>query len=409
MAVPTPKVEIGFELTDSGTGPYLRLDDPVAGRLDDPNWVLGGDVLVDVTDRVRSISIARGKNRELDTFEAGLANVVFNNQDRAFDPEFTASPFFGQIVPRRTIRISSAGQFLFYGVIDDWNLNYDPNNDNTASAACSDAFGFFNSQTLTGGTATAQKTGERINAILSSADVEWPVSERNVETGVQDLGADVIEDGTNALEYLRTVAASEPGAFFIGGNGHVVFRDRYATGSSGGVTLTDDGTGIPYFGMKVVYGSELLYNEIVIGSNLGGTAVALDTDSIGEFGVRNLTQTNLLMSQPSAVTDLANWYAQKYSQPEFRFEEVSVQVDQLTPTQQAAILALELGDVVEIRFTPGNVPPAIVKYGEVIRIDSSIDPINHVVSLGFATTDVALLVLDDLVFGRLDRGNALAF
>lgn len=409
MPVPQPLVEIGFDLTDTGRGPFLRLDDPVSGKLDDPDWVLAGTLFYDVTSKVKSIAISRGKNRELDTYETGLANVVFNNQDRTFDPEYEASPYYGQIIPRRSIRIRSAGEYIFWGVVDDWNLDYDTDGDNTASASCSDAFSFFTTQTLTAGTATPQKTGERINTILSSADVAWPLSERTIETGVQDLGADVIADATNALDYLRTVAASEPGSFFIGGNGHVVFRDRRTAPTSGGITLADDGTGIRYYGMKVVYGSELLYNEVEIGSVAAGTAIAVDTDSAGEYGVRNLTQSGLLMSDPAAVEELAVYYTQKYSKPEYRFEEVSIQVDQLSAGEQAQILGLELGDVVQIKFTPGGVAPAISKYAEIIRIDSGIDPIFHVITLGFSTLDFALLVLDDPVFGKLDNGNALAF
>lgn len=409
MAVPQPLVEIGFDLTDTGRGPFLKLDDPVAGKLDDPEWVLAGTLFYDVTNKVRSISITRGKNRELDTYEMGLANIVFNNNDRTFDPEYTASPFYGQIIPKRSIRITSGGEYIFWGAVDDWNLNYDTNNDNTASAACSDAFSVLATQTLTGGTATAQTSGQRINEILSRAEVDWPVSQRSIETGVQNLTADVIEDGTNVLDYLRTVADSEPGSFFVAGNGDVVFRDRRSAPTSGGLTLADDGTGIRYYGMKVVYGSELLYNEIEIGSVAAGTAVTLDEDSIGEYGVRNLTQTGLLMADSQAVTDLANYYAQKYNQPEYRFEEVSVQVDQLTPAEQAQILALELGDVVQIKFTPSNLPPAITKYAEIIRIDSDIDPVVHTITFGFATLDFALLVLDDPAFGKLDSGNALAF
>jgi poly-gamma-glutamate capsule biosynthesis protein CapA/YwtB (metallophosphatase superfamily) len=84
-------------------------------------------------------------------------------------------------------------------------------------------------------------------------------------------------------------------------------------------------------------------------------------------------------------------------------------VDELTAGQQNALLALELGDVVEIKFTPNQIPPAITKYAEIIRIDHNIDLNNHVLSLGFSTLDFALFVLDDAQFGKLDAGNALAF
>ena len=96
-----------------------------------------------MTDKVQTIAIQRCKNRQLDQYDPGLANVVFNNNDRTFDPEYEASPFFGQIIPKRQIRISSGGIVQFFGVIDDWNLTYEPSGDSLVAAACSDATSFF--------------------------------------------------------------------------------------------------------------------------------------------------------------------------------------------------------------------------------------------------------------------------
>ena len=407
MGVPRPTVQIGFDLVGANAN-LLTLDNPVKGKLNDPTYPLGGQIFYDVTDKVKSIATRRGKNRQLDEFDGGLANVVFDNNDRTFDPEYAASPYFGQIIPKRAIRIFSAGLPVFQGVIDDWNLSYSPSGDSEASAAASDAFTLFNTQTLPAGTATAQKAGERVNAILDLPDVDWSTQERSVDTGLTTLGADVFAEDTNVLEYLRTVARSEPGNLFISRDGKVVFTDRNTAAVSGGVTLADDSTGIPYQGMKVVYGSELLYNEIVIGSDLAGTVVAQDTASIADYGVLNLTQTGLLMSDPTYVQNLAIYYASKYSQPEYRFESVDIVIDELSDAQQQAILGLEISDFVTIKFTPNGIAPAIEKIAEVIRIDDDITPENHVVSLGFATLDYFLLVLDDPEFGKLDRG-ALAF
>jgi hypothetical protein len=407
MGVPRPTVQIGFDLVGANAN-LLTLDNPVKGKLNDPAYPLGGQIFYDVTDKVKSIATRRGKNRQLDEFDGGLANVVFDNNDRTFDPEYAASPYFGQIIPKRAIRIFSAGLPVFQGVIDDWNLSYSPSGDSEASAAASDAFTLFNTQTLPAGTATAQKAGERVNAILDLPDVDWSTQDREIDTGLTTLGADVFAEDTNVLEYLRTVARSEPGNLFISRDGKVVFTDRNTAAVSGGVTLADDGTGIPYQGMKVVYGSELLYNEIVIGSDLAGTVVAQDTASIADYGVLNLTQTGLLMSDPTYVQNLAIYYASKYSQPEYRFESVDIVIDELSDAQQQAILGLEISDFVTIKFTPNGIAPAIEKIAEVIRIDDDITPENHVVSLGFATLDYFLLVLDDPEFGKLDRG-ALAF
>ena len=407
MGVPRPTVQIGFDLVGANAN-LLTLDNPVKGKLDTPAYPLGGQIFYDVTDKVKSIATRRGKNRQLDEFDGGLANVVFDNNDRTFDPEYANSPYYGQIIPKRAIRIFSAGQPRFQGVIDDWNLNYDPGGFSEASAASSDAFTLFNTQTLPAGTATAQKAGQRVNAILDLPDVNWSSQDREIDTGLTSLGADVYQEDTNVLEYLRTVARSEPGNLFISKDGKVVFTDRNTAPTAGEVVLADDGTGIPYQGMKVVYGSELLYNEIVIGSELAGTVIAQDTASIAEYGILNLTQTGLLMSDPTYVQNLAIYYASKYSQPEYRFESVDIVIDELTDEQQQAILGLEISDFVTIKFTPNGISPAIEKIAEVIRIDDDITPESHVVSLGFATLDYFLLVLDDPEFGKLDRG-ALAF
>jgi hypothetical protein len=410
LSQPVQKVELGFDILSSGLGPYFILDDPIKGKLNNTEYLLAGVLFFDVTNLVQSVAIQRGKNRQLDQFDSGLANIVFNNNDRTFDPEYALSPYAGQIVPKRQVRISSGGIVQFAGLVDDWNLTYAPNGDSTASAACSDATSSFATQTIATRTNSVQKSGERINAILDLPEINWPSTLRDVDTGLMTLGADTIADNTNALTYLRLVERSEPGAFFIGKSGNVIFRDRIAAPTSQGVTLADDGTGIKYQSLRVQYGSELLANEIVVSSEISSYEVTtLDLQSIDTYGIFNLTRTGLLINANGDVDELAEFYANKYSQPEYRFESVEILLDELTDQEQTDLLGLEIGDVVEIKFTPNGIAPAISKYAEIIRIDNSIDLDNHIMSLGFSTLDFALLVLDDAQFGKLDAGNALAF
>lgn len=410
MSQPVQKVEIGFDILSSGLGPYFILDDPIKGKLDNTEYLLAGVLFFDVTNLVQSVAIQRGKNRQLDQFDSGLANIVFNNNDRTFDPEYSLSPYAGQIVPKRQVRISSGGIVQFVGLVDDWNLSYEPNGDSIAAAACSDATSSFATQTLATRTNTEQKSGERINTILDLPEINWPASLRDIDTGLMTLGADVIPDNINALSYLRLVEQSEPGAFFIGKAGNVIFRDRIAAPTSAGITLADDGTGIPYQSLKVQYGSELLANEVVISSAItNNEAIALDLDSIDTYGIFNLTREDLLIASDTDVAELATFYANKYAQPEYRFESVEIIVDELSLADQQDLLGLEIGDVVSIKFTPNGISPAIEKFAEIIRIDNSIDLNNHIMSLGFSTLDFALFVLDDQQFGKLDAGNALAF
>ncbi len=173
MAVPTPLVEIGFDVT-SPTAPFFTLDDVTKGVLDNTSYPLSGAIFYDVTAKVKSISIQRGKNRQLDQYDQGLANVVLNNNDRTFDPEYAASPYFGQIIPKRQIRISSGGVIQFFGLIDDWNLFYNPDGDSTVAAACSDATSSLATQFIATRTNDVQLSGDRINTILSLPELAGP-------------------------------------------------------------------------------------------------------------------------------------------------------------------------------------------------------------------------------------------
>ena len=404
------KVEISFDSSVTGIDAFT-LDDPVKGKLDNTVDTLGGLQLVDVTPRVREFTISRGKSRELDRYDAGEASIEFNNLDRAFDPTYEASPYAGQILPKREVQISSGDIVQFRGFIDDWNLEYTTDGQAISIAVASDDFTALNNRTLTAQTATPQTSGQRVNAILDDPDVNFPVDNRDIDAGYAQLGADEIQDDTNVLDYLRLIELTEPGRLFMSKSNELVFKDRLvAPRSPGLIELADDGTGIKYGEMRVVFGTEQLHNEVVISSVItGNTAVALDPESISEYGLLNYTLTDLLMDTDTQASDLAIFLASKYSQPEYRFESVDIQFSNLTPEQQLQILSLELGDVCKVTFTPGNVPPAIVRYAEIIGIQHQVDSVDQIVTLNFSTLDFTYLVLDDPVFGKLDSGNALAF
>lgn len=408
--MPTQKVEVGFDLTGTG-GPFLTLDDPISGQLDNFDWVLGGTLFYDITSDVKAIGLNRGKNIDIGTFSAGEIVVELNNQNRTYDPTYVDSPFYGNIVPKREVRLSTNGIRQFSGVIDDWNLEYSVQGDATATFVASDGFVFFNNQTLNGGTATPQTSGARINAVLDSPEVSWPATLRAIDTGVTTLGPDVIAPDTNVLTYLKLVEQSEFGRFFIGKNGYATFLDRtVAASSTGAVHLSDDSTGIGYNNLKIVYGSEQLANEVVVSSVItNGTATAIDTDSQTAYGIFNLTWSDLLMDTDQQVEDLAVVLASKYSQPEYRIDSVDVHINDLSTEDQNKILGLELGDVVKVTFTPSGIPPAIVKYAEIINIKHDTTLELQTVTLGLATLDYTSFVLDDETFGRLDADNGLGF
>ena len=402
MAIPAQKVEIGFDLTDSPIGPFFRLDDPVAGKLDNTSYRLGGTIFYDVTDRVRSININRGKPRRFSSVPAGVAEVEFNNHDRAFDPEYVDSPFAGNIIPRREIRITSGTAIQFSGWVDDWNLSYTPDGNSLAIAVALDATTILAKQFLTAGTPTAELTSERINTTLSDSAVDWSTELRNIETGSVNVGTQEIVEGTNALTYLQNVTQTEAGLLFIDKAGQVTFKKRIQAPSSATLVTFDQNSGIPYSAIGIVYGSELLFNEVTIANRGGGTAVATDPASQGTYGKRELSQTDLLGETDLQSADLALYYADLYSEPEYRVESLVIDLTDLDSTKQDQVLGLELGSVCKVSFTPNNIGDPIIKFIQVIKIDHSVTTSFQRTTLGFQEIKYLYFVLDDAEFGKLD-------
>jgi hypothetical protein len=404
MSVPTPTVEIGFDLTGSAIGPFLRLDSAVAGTLDSPDNRLGGAGFYDITDRVVNITSTRGRPSIFSGFPAGQISIELNNHDRAFDPLFEASPFFGNIIPRREIRLSFGGERVFSGWIEDWDLNYLPNGDSTVMATGFDAFYIIANQSLGEFTPSVETADSRINTILSRPSVDWPLTLRDLEPSTQNMGAYLIEEGTSALTYIQNIAQSEPGEVFVNKLGEVAFRNRDTYPVSDGlVTLGEGGVGVD--NLRVVYGAEQLFNEITITRKDGGTAIASDIRSQSEYGIRVYSDSDLLVETDEQIAEIAVDYAARFSQPEYRIESTQVDVQKLSELNKAAILGLELGDVAKFVFTPNNIPPAITKYLRIINIEHMVTTSTHYIVFGFKEITYAPLVLDDAVFGILDEAR----
>jgi hypothetical protein len=400
-------VEVAFELTVGDT-PYFRLNDLVKGVLNNPTYRLGGPIFIDVTDKVASASIRRGKNRELERYNAGGATVVFHNEDRLFDPLNDDSIYAGNIIPRRQVRISSGGIPQFTGIIEDWNLDYDVSGKSNASIIASDAFSLLAQQNLTAGTATPETTGERLDAILSMPTVAWPLTQRRIDTGSSELGADVWDASDNALSYMQQVEASEQGQLFIDRDGYVRFVNGAVTPTSdlSAVLFSDNGVGVPYTSATVSYGTELLFNQVQVSAPTAN-AEANNVESQDRYGITQ-TAVDTLLATLNAVQSLALFWVAKYGEPEYRFQDLSVSLDGLSGQNLIDTLNVELGDIVQIEFTPNGIGAPISRYGQVNKIEHNITPGSHDVVFGFGSLQFSFLVLDDTGFGILDQ-NVLGF
>lgn len=363
---------------------------------------LGGLEFVDVTDRLASVSIQRGKNRDLERYSAGSLDVTFNNEDRFFDPVFGTAI---DLVPRVPIQVKMDGTAQFYGSVNDWNFAYSTGGKSSANVMATDDFQFLANRPIDAtGSAVSQTTGARVEAVLDMITVDWPADRRDIDTGDITLDAGLFE-GQNSLEYLQLVEQTEQGQLFIAKNGDLTFRSQEASAPSSSdlVAFADTGSGIPFVNAAIDYGSELMANRAVVLSP-SGTAIATDDLSILNYGIIERTY-NVLNASTGVLTDIAEYIVQRYADPKLRFSSITVNVDSLNTSDRADVLGLEISDVVSVSFTPNQVGSAIERFGQVIRISHSESPGRHDVTFGLNSLEFAPFVLDDAEFGKLDTGR----
>ncbi len=407
MTKPVTTVGISFDL--SAVDPnFFTLDDPIKGVLDNVTYLLAGEIIQDVTDYVRRVSISRGRSRELDRYSTGQSTIVLDNRARRFDPNDLATPYIGQILPRKAVQIAVDGETAIVGNVQDWSYSYELSGDATATVTAVDGFSLLTRQGIDDLAVSAETTDQRVNTILNS--VSWPVGRRNIEVGTATLGTGVASG--NALAYLQSVETCEAGDFFISREGLAMFKsrgisyddtdynaaltyDQVATPYSfplptvtSDLIFTDephDGTStfVPYNALQLELGTDLLFNTVNMTYGTA-TITAEDADSQVTYGLSTLDVNASLLSTPAQGTALANYLVSTYRQPVVRFSEITVELNGLSTAVVGKLLALDLTDVVKVRFRPNNIYARTERRSivEGIKHDVSLD--SHRVTFSFS-------------------------
>jgi hypothetical protein len=407
MSTPVIQVLVGFQTT-AGFGEPFQLDNATFGLLD--TGTLGGLAFADLTNLVEFVSISRGRNRELDQFNAGTATVTFDNATRVLDPLNDASPYYPFVLPRSPIQILANGVPIYTGLVVDWNLDYDISNQDKMYANCSDVFTVLANQSMEAFTPSAQISSARVSAVLDRPEIQYQGA-RNIGTGSSTLGAFAVAENTNVLNYLQLVTKSEQGYIYIAADGTLTYKGRsQVLNPVANAEFKADGTGINYQTLINEFGDELLYNDIVTESPAGGPFNATDTASQALYQSQQYAATDLLNSTASEVEALGQYLLGKYRNPVLRFTGVTTQLAALSTAHQNVVLALDLTDIATVEKTYVTGTPASVTQTLIVSgVQHTITPQNHIIGFTFESTDGnQYLTLDDLIFGTLDN-NLLSF
>jgi len=352
MALPA-QIAVSFDYSNGATFGYggFVIGDPKYGILG--TNTLGDSSLpepvIDLTPNVYEISISRGRNLQRDTYEAGTCTVRVLDPLSYFNPQNTASPYYGYLAPLRKLRVSATTattqKYLFSGYVTDYKYTYPVNQDTGyVDISCTDAFRLFqlaNISTVASSPA-GQTTSARVSAILNQ--VSFPSSMRTISTGLNTCIADPGSNRTS-LEAIKNAEMSETGAFYMNGSGTAIFKNRTDVMNSLSKTPVafNQSGGIPYRNLVFAFDDKLIINQANFARVGGSTITATNQASIDKYFPHTVTQTDLVAETDTIVTDIAREYVATRAQTTIRIDQMVVDLlDPSVPTD--TIIGLDFFD-----------------------------------------------------------------
>lgn len=318
-------------------------------------------ITADVSDTVQAININRGRNALSDVFQTGTCSVVIADQDGAFNPNNTASPYYGLIQPLRKITITATDPStgLVWAMFAGYTtgFNYQQSRDvgivSTTTITAVDGFRLANLATLTtvSGSAAGDLASTRISQILDA--ISWPASMRDIDTAATTVQANPTTSAT-ALAKLQQATDSEYGAIYIDASGNMVFQNRAFTSSSIGGTATifsDDGTGIPYSQVKFLFNDDLVYNSGSV-TRIGGTAqTSENAASVALYFKHSYNRTDLIMQTDAVALDYVRAYIASRQATTTRTDMLSLNLNTTSTAGVTAALQLDYFDPIKVKST----------------------------------------------------------
>jgi hypothetical protein len=359
--------------------------------MENPDWW-------DVSAYLRGpLTISRGRQQELGIMQCGTATLVLDNRSRIFDPGVSGR------MPMQRVRISALiseddlpvaermfgtvgdlgdGYWAqFTGFVESWEPDtYDQGaRDAVVYVRAVDGFEPLARMTLNQ-SFDEQTSAERVSDVLEACGwgtgeswvvgsalngqvgsmVVGPVGDRALSHGITVVPAQTLEQEV-ALQHLLAVAEAEGGSFFFSKAGLATFHNRHRLLSEAGRkpmaifgpyrTPEDEAPAYPYTNLQYGLGCEWIYNEVRTRAIDGQEQVSTDSGSILRYFRRTLQKSNLLLTNDIDARAMADWLLYLYHEPRIRFDEMVFEGAIPAGTFEA-LLALDIGDLVEVRLVP---------------------------------------------------------
>ena len=386
---------VGVRFSGSAGGPSARFGNMALGyaRLDNDS-----DNDADYTDLeayVMSITINRGRVRELAEFSAGSCTVVLDNQDGRFDPNNSSSPYNPNIKPGKLLRIkitdptTSTNHYLFEGNIAQWDVTYSWPNMSYCTIRAYDALKPL-SQNSVSLTTSAAATGTVIREILQDAD--W--TDYDLDTGDSTLAARTFTN-VNALSAIQLATNSEgiTAKVYANKDNAVTFKSRQAiyTDSNSNTSQATFGSGnLSFEKIDIDFDDELVKNKISI-NRTGGTAqTATDSDSILNYNEKSYVKSDLMITSNAESLNYAQSVLSEFKDPAVRCKTMTFSplkhTDMITQS-----LARDITDRITVNFDPPGSGTTFSKQLIIGGISHHIQPESWQTTFMFSSSDASNL------------------
>jgi len=413
-------VQSGDYLLELDTGfqvDAFTLNDSTKGVLDNTSYVLDGTTqFADITQYATSVTYQRGRKMVDDQFGAGTMSFLMRDETGILGPYDTTSPYYDPannqpgLAPMRAVRLSRDGQYLFVGVVANYDYQFQLAGPNIVSVFCMDNFYKFSQTTIDATGVTPETSGERIATILALPEVDY-IGTTDLDTGTVNLGHSSqysIPAGTNVLAYLQQINLAEQGRLFCANDGTIVFQNRIgATLANPVITFSDDGTEAKYDNVRVAFDSDGVVNRAYVEALNGNNATDDDPASIAEYFTQTQSITGSLLHEQASIDALATYLLEPDPAP--KYTNVSTNFALLTNAQRTAAASVDIGDVITISKMIPGVDIDLSSTLAVEGIDGVIDFArgHRIIYYTSVTTIVYNLILDDATYGVLDSTNVL--
>ncbi len=273
----------------------------------------------------------RGRQDEVGQFQPGSINGVLSSEDRKYDPSYTSSPLYPNLVPGTPFQLiaywptSATPIVQMVGVIEDWEQTWEIGGLAVCNFTGTDLMGalaFYNVPWYATFTLTA---AARLAEIANKAGI--PAGQQNFLTGPYAL----VPGGfgaSDALSLMQKVTDGQLEYLYVSRGGTVSSHGNWAGG--GLATFGGGGTAYPLHKLSSAVSGQYAYTQVQItpdsgtinGQPVGGSMVAANVGTpytVTRYGTRvyqrNVAAMTTANGQTVATAKAAELAAKSLARP----------------------------------------------------------------------------------------------